>query len=1021
VSLTAFALKNSRVTFLLIAVILIYGSLTFVTYPSQEDPTVTIRTAQVQARFPGMSAKRIEQLITRKIEEKIREISEVKRIRSTSKAGVAIVEVDVYDRYFDLKPIWQKLRNKMNDLQRSLPDGTQGPFVDDDFGSVAAATIMLTNDGFSQTEWRDAARGIRDRLYTVTDVSKVALSGIREERVYLEIDPARIAQFGISPASLVQSLQAQNIILPGGKITSRGTIVLIEPSGNFNNVKEIGQTVIALPKSNQVAYLRDIVTIRRQTVDPPEQLAYFNGKPAIVIAVSMTEGKNIVEFGKRLKAHIAKEQKALPWGLQLSFATFQPDRVDTAISDFSSNLYQTIGVVLLVVILFLGLRTGLIVGAIVPLTMLLAIIIMRFGEIELQRVSIASLIIALGMLVDNGIVVAEDIKRRIEAGADRSQACITAGKELAIPLLTSSVTTILAFSPLLIAQNATGEYLRSLAMVILIVLLSSWVLAMIATPTLCYYFIKSKEGGGDPDALPEGRFYTVYRGFLSTALNWRLPFLAIVIAVFIGSFFLFRIIPVEFMPASDRNQLQITIDLPAGSDSLETDKVIKEFTAYLHDQKKNPEVATSAAYVAYGGPRFFLTLSPIDPDPNRAFVLVNAVRPDQVRPLKAKLDRYFLERQPNARAAVKELFLGASEPGIVQYRIIGPNAEKLRETNTKLQDAIRKVGGVRILQDDWFNRTLTIQVNVDQARARRAGITSQEIAQSLNYMFSGNQVTDYREGDAVIPIVLRGKQDVRLTMDRLLSISVYSSSNNTQIPLSQVASFDARWDDSQIRRRDQERTLTITAKHASLVATDFHARIQPALSKIVAGLPPGYRIELGGELESAGEANSALLDNMPVALAAMLVLLVWQFNSFRRMSIIALTIPLSFIGAALGLFVLQGKFSFTGLLGILSLAGIIINNAIVLIDRIEMERKNGETVRNALLNAGVRRLRPIIITTLTTVLGLLPLLLFGGDLWYGMSAIIMFGLGVGAVLTLAVVPVLYSFLFRMKREEKQAG
>ncbi len=1022
--ITGFALNKTRVALILVVGILGGGIITFLNYPSAEDPTITIRTAQVTTRFPGMSTRRVEDLITRKLEEKIREIPEVKSIKSTSKAGQSIISVELHDRYFDLKPIWQNLRNKMNDMKTQLPEGTVGPEVNDDFGLVAVATLMLTSSkGFTNKEWRDAARDLRNKLYSVTGIKRVSLSGVPEERVYLEVNNARMAQYGINPADLIQTLQRQNIIRPGGIITSRGTELLVEPSGAFTNVRDIGRTVISLPKSNQVAYLKDVATIRRTTVDPPNQLAYFNGQRAIVIAVSMIEGENMVAFGKRLQSRVAHLQNQLPLGFQIHYATAQAPRVDAAISAFSLNLYQTIAVVLLVVILALGLRTGLIVGTAVPLTMLMAIIIMRLAEVELQRVSIVALIIALGMLVDNGIVVAEDIKRRLEAGVDRRDACIDSGKELALPLLTSSLTTILAFSPLLLAENATGEFLRSLAVVILITLLSSWFLAMFATPLFAYLFMKVKpaEGGTDDSLIYDQGFYAIYKGMLATVLRLKYLFMAVVVAVFVGSIMLFPLIPVQFMPPSDRNQIQVNIDLPAGASSRQSAKVVEEFSAWLKNKKTNPEVILSAMYVAYGGPRFFLALSPIDPDPNRAYALINTRSNKDLPAVMTRIRKYFLERQPNVRAGVKDLFLGAKEPGIVEYRFIGPDSEILRAASTKMQRAFRKIGGLSVLQDDWDNKTLTIQVKVDQSRARRAGITSDEIATALNYFFSGDRVTDYREGDNVIPIVLRGEAILRFTLDRLISVNVFSSRSGTAVPLVQMATFDARWDDSRIQRRNLERTLTLTAKHQTLLATTLHTKVAKALADVRKSLPDGYRIELGGELESAGEANSALLDNMPIALMMILLLLVWQFNSIRRMAIISLTIPLSLIGAVLGLLVMQAFFGFTSLLGILSLAGIIINNAIVLIDRIELERQRGAEPWDAILSAGARRLRPILITTLTTVLGLLPLLLFGGDLWYGMAVVIMFGLAVGTMLTLGVVPALYAIFFRVRPPARSAS
>ena len=1018
-SITGFALNNSRIAFLAIVAILALGVQSYLTFPSQEDPTITIRTAQITTRFPGMSARRIEDLITRKIEEKVREVPEIEHIRSTSKPGVSIINVDVYERYFDLKRIWQDVRNKVNDIRPNLPEGTVDPQINDDFGNVSVATIMLTADGFSLKEQRDTARTVRDRLYSVPGVKRVELTGVPSERIYLEVNNARLSQLGLNPNDLINTLQRQNIILPGGRLDTRGTELIIEPSGNFESVAQIGRTIIALPKSDQVAYLRDVAKVTRTIIEPPDRFAFYNGKPAMVIGVSMLDGVNIVQFGEALKARIQALENGLKIGYSLNLATFQPTRVDASIKDFSGNLYQTIAIVLVVVMVFLGLRAGLIVGAIVPLTMLLTIIVMGFAGIELHRISIAALIIALGMLVDNGIVVSEDIKRRFDAGDDRKTACIEAGRTLAIPLLTSSLTTILAFAPLLLAVSTTGEFLRSLALVVLITLLGSWFLSMFATPVLCFHFLragrkKAATAAADDDAFNTG-FYKAYRRFQDRVVRFRYAFLGLMVVAFFGALMLFSAIKIQFMPESDRNQIQVTIDLPVGATSNKTRDVVERLTTWLHDAKTNPAVLNSAAYIAYGGPRFFLAISPIDPEANRAYVLINTKSFDDVKPMIRKIEAFFQERVPEARASVKTLFLGASEPNIVEYRISGPSVEQLRGAAEALIGETRKIGSLSTLKHDWDNRIITFLVRIDQARARRAGLTSEEIAYALNSFFSGQDVTGFREGDTTIPIVLRGARAERRTMDRLITVSVYSSAKKTAVPLVQVANFDPRWEEARIKRRDLERTITVTVRHDTLTATELGARIAPALERITAKLPAGYRVEVGGELESSGKANDALLGNLPVCLLAIVVLLIWQFNSYRRPAIIALTIPLSLIGAIVGLFVMNATFGFTTLLGLLSLAGIIINNAIVLIDQIDQERASGREDYDAVQTACVKRLRPIVISSLTTILGLVPLMLFGGDLWYGMSVAIMFGLALGTVLTLGVIPVLYTIMFGIRR------
>ena len=497
--ITEFAIKNSRITIMMVLMIILMGIYTFLSYPSREDPSITIRVANVTTQFPGMSPERIEALITRPIEEKIREIPEVKHIESDSKTGVSLVKVTLNDDIFDLLPVWQDLRDKMSDVTSSLPKGTTAPVVNDQVGLTAVATIALWADGFSLAEMKDVAKTLSERLYALDGIKKIERFGEQDERIYLDFNRAQITQYGIDINVIIQTLQTQNIILPGGDIDAAGQSIVLEPSGNFNSVAEIEQVHIEIPGTDQVARLSDLVTVRRGYIDPPRMPVYFNGKPAIVLSVSIEDGINSVAFGKKLKRKVGILQKNLPWGYVLDFATFQPDLVDASVNSAVNNLYQTLAIVLFVVMLFLGVRTGLIVGSFVPITMLLSIIIMRQFDVELQRVSIAALIIALGMLVDNGIVIAEDIKTRFSNGEDRVKAAIASGKILAIPLLTSSLTTILFFVPMALAEGGAGEFTASLAQVVTIVLLSSWFLSLFLTPCGLrgLYESPSIERGGD--------------------------------------------------------------------------------------------------------------------------------------------------------------------------------------------------------------------------------------------------------------------------------------------------------------------------------------------------------------------------------------------------------------------------------------------------------------------------------------------------------------------------------------------
>ncbi len=1004
-NITERAIERSHFAAVLVVAVVAIGVGLFVGYPSQEDPEFTIREAVVTASFPGMAPERVEDLITRKIEEEVRKLPEVEHITSSSRTGQSIVHVSLHDRYFDLQPIWQDLRNNMEDVRSELPEGTLGPFVNDDFGRVAVASLAITGEGFSLAEMEDVAEGLRDSLYAVEGISEVSLHGVQGERIFLEVHPARLAELGINPSEILQVLATQNVVIPGGSLEVDGQDIVFEPSGSFETIADVENLVIGIPGRDSVAYLRDVLTVRRGVVDPPTRPVFYDGRPSVVVEVSMVTGENIVEFGERLERAVRRYESRLPIGYEIHLATFQPTLVDVSISDFLNNLYQTIGIVLLVVVLFLGLRTGLIVGMIVPLTILAALPFMSFLEIPLHTVSIAALIIALGLLVDNGVVMAEEVRTRMQSGVERKRAAIEAGRELALPLLSSSLTTILAFMPLMLADNEAGEYTRSLSQVIAITLIASWLLALYVTPLLCTWFVRVGEPVSDEERHAT-RFYRGYRRVLGAVLRRRVVFLAGLIVLFVSSVFAFSWVPRQFFPPSQRDQYLVYFDLAAGTNTRRTESELLRLAGWLADETENPDVIDHIAYVGYGGPRFVLNLSPPDAASHRAFVLVNT------RPgidLEAQIRRtreHLLAGYPEVRAQVKKLALGPSDPGTVEVRLVGPDRDRLFEDGRRVEGIFRQAEGVVDIRSDWENRTRKVRVEIDQATARRIGISSEEIGRTLTAMFDGTAVTEYREGDEIIPVVVRSDLEGRRRLDQLATMSVYSSATGRSVPLLQLATFDLFWQFGSIERRDLERTLTVSARSTRLTAEELARAIQPGLDAL--DLPFGFRAEVAGELEDAAEAQEALMSSVPICAALIVVLLVWQFNSVRRPLIIFLTIPLALIGSVAGMLVTRAEFGFMAMLGLLSLAGIIINNAIVLIDRIDLEVAAGRTPSEAVVSASLQRLRPILMTTLTTILGLLPLILFGGPLWFAMAIVIASGLGMGTVLTLGVVPVLYS-------------
>ena len=1021
--ITEFAIQANRITILVLVAIPLIGLLVFLNYPRQEDPSIEIRQAIVTASHPGMKVYQVEDLITRTLEEKIREIGEVDDVWSSSQDGrtTIYVEVDDWVTGPEIKRVWQMLRNKMSDAVPELPEGTNGPFVNDEFGLTALATIALWSDGFSLEEMRRVARDARRQLDSLVGVERIELFGMQPERIFLTASNTRLASLGIPPQAIVDTLQAQNVILPGGTINAAGQSVRIEASGTFDDVTDIEDVLVPISGSEKTIALKDIVEVVRGYVDPAQRPVFYNGRPAIVLSVSILDGVNAVEFGHRLKQRVAVIQQSLPIGYVLEFATFQPELVERAVNGAISNLGQTLGVVTVVVVLFLGIRAGLIVGAFIPLTILLSLIGMSIWGVGLQRMSIAAAIIALGIMVDNGIVVAEAMRSRLEAGEDRRQAALETARALGLPLLISTLTTILAFMPIALAEGSTGEYTLSLGQVVILVLLGSWFMSMYATPTMCYWFLKTSSAA--EEASNTGQYassvYRAYRALLQFVLRRR-ALTMMVVAGFAGLVvYASRYVVVEFFPTNDRNQFLLYIDLEAGTEISETSRVVDSVSTWLRDTSVNPEVTKVIAYAGSGGPRFFLSLAPIDPDPHASFILVETKSNDQVPEMIERTRAYIDAHYPEARGKPKAMWFGPTEKGVLEVRLSGADEGVLMAKAEHLMAALRAVPGTIDVEQDWENSVLKVNVVVDQSRARRAGVTSRDIASTLNTFVSGGAITDYREGDAVIPIVLRGSEDERNQLATLLALNVYSSATGESVPLVQIADIQSRWEPYRVNRRNLERTVTVSAKHLHIGAGPLFDEIKPAIDTL--DLSAGYRWEVGGELENAATARQRLFANFPIAGFLIVALLVWQFNSFRRAGIIMLTIPMAFLGAVIGLLVMGAPFGFMSLLGLLSLAGIITNNGIIMIDSTETSRRAGQTPYDAIISAALSRFQPIVMTTITTILGLLPLIVWHDPLFYSMAIVISFGVALGTVLTLGVVPVLYSLLMRVPGPAARAG
>lgn len=1016
-SITDFALDNSRTVILSMALIVFGGAYLFTQVPKLEDPPIIIREALVTAQFPGMPVEQVERLITRPIEEELRTMGEVDNIKdSTSKFGQCLIHVTIKDEVpaEELPMVWKLLRNRMNDVKPDLPEGTIGPMVQDTFGDTSVATIALWSDGFSMAEMQETSRQIRERLNILKGIKKIDMTGQQDERIYLEVSNAKIAQLGVETDSIGKVLREQNILLPGGSINVNGVEVITETLGRFESLEEIGDVLIPISGTQGTVALRDIATIRRGYVDPVRNPAYYNGHPAIVLSVFLLEGADAVEFGERLVAEVKDIEQGLPLGYNLDFAIFQPDLIHKSVRGMVINVIESVIIVLAVVMLLLGLRIGLIVGFFVPLVMLFGVVMMSALGIEMQRMSLATMIIALGMFVDNAIVITDSIKVSIEEGMTPKDAVLNTGKTLAVPLLTSTLTTIFAFGPIILQIGSAGDYTASIGSVMTILLMGSWFFSMYTTTSMCYWFMKPNpvvENRKNKDPY-QGKLYQVYRNVLEVSIRHRVLVVAAAGLFFIVSLLGLMAIPQAFFPNGDRNQFLVYVNLPAGTQIEQTDKAVRRISDWLQDKETNPEITGTIAYVGNGGPRFFLSLSPVDPDPFVGFIVVNTQNGEQVPELVERTREYIQSSSPELLGRVKAMWLGGSETGLLKIRLSGPDISVLEGQGDQLMAALREIPGTIDLQTDWYNRVSRAMVDVDQARARRAGLTSQDVANSLKFFIDGSTATVFYPGNIEIPIVGRGVKEERETLANLATLAVYSQATGESVPLNQIADVYSIGELNRIVRYNQERTITISAKNQYLKASEMLEQLKPTLAQM--NFPANHHWEIGGELEDSAKAQKNLSKWFPACFGGMIFLLVWQFNSMRRAAIILLTIPLILVGAVLGLIVMRADFGFMVILGLLALAGSIVNNGIVMIDQIEANRKTGQSDYDAVVNSAVSRFRPIFLSVSTTMLGFSPLIINHDPLFYGMACVMFFGLGIGSLFTLNYVPALYAIMFRVK-------
>ena len=1022
-NLTQIAIENNRVTIVVLLVVALLGLVGYRTMPRDSMPPYTLRFASVVASFPGAGPERVEALITSKIEEVAQELPELKAVASESRTGLSVVSVELKQEVppDELQAVWDRLRRKIETIRSDLPEGIYGPEVKDDgIGVVYGIVIGLTGDGFTFSELETYAKDLRDDLIKLPDAAEVQISGIQEERIYLQFNDARLAELGLSAQKIKNSIASTNIVFSGGEVSLEDERLVLEPTGSYADLEDLGRTLIAVGKGGSV-YLGDITRIVRAYETPQQRLVKINGQPGLSLSVALSEGANIIKLGKEIDQLVALHQARLPLGITFNRVASQDFEVEKSVANFTNNLLQSVAIVLLSMLLFLGLRTGLVVASLIPMTIVATLFIMGVLDIGLNQVSLAALIMALGMLVDNAIVVSEAIMVKMEKGTDAKEAAIESARELAVPLLVSSLTTSAAFLSFFLAASIMGEMMGPLFSVITIALLSSWLLSLTMVTLLAVFFIRVKQQASQSEKSTFiGRLNGQYKELLLKALERPYSFMGIIAGLFVLSLFGFGFLPFIFFPDSERNLLTVNLNLPLGTKIETTAARVERLESYIADSllvstHRQRGVTDWATFVGEGPPSYDLGYQPGEANSGYAHILLNTSSGDDNQWVIDRLDDFCFRSFPDAEIRVSRL-AGGGGGSDVAVRITGPDPNELFGLADHIKQRLNEISSAQNIGDDWGPKIKKVVVDIDQSKTQNAGLTNQDIALSLQTALTGFNTGAFREGDQSLPIVLRNESSQDVDVRQLESINIYAQGSGKNVPLGQVAQIVPQWQLAKIKRRDLYRTLTVTCDAKSgFTAQDITDEFVPWLKEDSKSWQQGYRYELGGESEQSGDAMSAVVAKLPLSGFIILALLIVQFNSFRKTFIVLSTIPLGLIGVIVGLLIFRSFFGFFAFLGLISLAGIVINNAIVLIDRVQIELdQSGRASIEAIVAAAQQRFRPILLTTCTTTLGLIPLYLGGGLMWEPMAVAIMVGLLFATVITLLFVPVLYKILFAVK-------
>ena len=981
-----------------------------------EDPEFAVKTAVIVTRYPGASPSEVEEQVTDVIEKAVQQLDALDVVHSLSRAGLSIVHTDMKKSYREdrLPQVWDELRRKVNDAQSELPPGAGPSSVRDDFGDVFGVVLALTGEGYSYADLKHYADILQRELLLVDDVSRVELWGVQREVVNVEISRPQLAELKVHPQMVLETLQRHNKVIDAGALDVEGERVRLAPSGTFASVDEIGDLVVrgsptdpmtlGTP-STDLVLLRDVATISRGYLEPPLSMMRFDGKPAIGLAISTISGGNVVKMGEAVHDRLDQLLAAFPVGLEVGTVAFQADNVQESINGFVLNLIESLVIVIAVLLVTMGLRSGLLIGSGLVLTILGTLIVLLMIGVDLQRTSLGAFIIAMGMLVDNAIVVVEGILIRLQKNEPRTEAITRPVATTAWPLLGATLVAVLAFLPVYLSQDNTGEYCESLFLVVGISLTISWILAMTQTPVFCDMFLKVKPGkaGTDPYA---GRAYRGYACLLEAALRHRVGSILLMVILLVASLWGFSFVDQIFFPNATRPQFMVDYWLPEGSRIQNVSEDVKAVEKYLLEQ---PGVVSVATFLGSGPPRFYLPYEPELPNQAYGHLVVNVETPRDIDRLFGPTETYLKEHFPQAEPRVRRYCLGPSVPFEIEARFSGPDVEVVHRLAREAQAIMRAAPNAKDVRDDWRQPVKTWVPVYSQARGRRTFTSRAEMAISLRQATSGMPVGYYREADELLPIFIKAPKAEREDLDNLENAPVWGHAYNS-VPLRQVVSdIQVRWEAPIRQRRDRRPTITVQCDPQGTLATTLFNRLRPKIEAI--GLPPGYQLHWGGMHEDSTEAQSMVFSKVQVAAILMSLIVVFLFNAFRQPLIILLVMPLSVIGITAGLLLTVQPFGFMALLGAMSLFGMLIKNAVVLLDQIDMEIRDGKPPYEAVVDSSVSRMRPVSMASLTTVVGMSPLLL--DPLFNTMAITIMFGLSFATLLTLFVVPVLYVLFFRI--------